>query len=65
MFYGIVAAELRVFVFQRVETVRTGGNDVFHFVTIEHLNVHHRLHLEEEFVSSALGGISRTPFFGS
>ena len=57
--------DLRVLVGQCVEAVRAGGNDALdRRVTedlVQHLDVLHRLHLEEELVADAAGRISVQP----
>ena len=49
----VVAAELRVLALERVEAVRAGDDDLRRLDLVEHLDVLHRLHLEEELVAGA------------
>jgi transposase len=46
----------------RVEAVRAGGDDALHAIAIEQGDVLQRLHLEEEFVAGAPGGVAGAAF---
>src|SRR5690606_39788594 len=37
----------------------------FNLVAVQHLDVHHGLHLKQKFISGSFCGISGTAFFGS
>ena len=43
--------------------MRTGRNDFLGFITIQHLNVHHSLHLEQKLITCAFRRIAGTAFF--
>src|SRR5262249_53053338 len=63
--YIVLTAEVGIFIFQYVEAVRAGRHDFLYAITIQHLNVVHGLHLEQELVAGPAGGVSRTRFFGT
>jgi hypothetical protein len=48
MYYIISSAELWVFIFECIETMRAASNDFFYFISIEHCNILHCHHLETE-----------------
>src|SRR5579875_4036772 len=57
--YLELAAQGRVFVAQRVEAVRAGGDDSAHAVARERLEVLARLYLVEELVAQPSGRVAR------
>src|SRR5690349_1563975 len=61
----IGTSKVGVFVLKDIEAMRTCCYDLANAVAIHHLNVVHRLHLKEEFISSASCGISIAGFFRS
>ena len=61
----VVAAQRRVFVFEGVETMRTGRHYFFNAVHIQYLNVGHSHHLKRKLISRASGRVARTAFFCS
>ena len=54
----VVAADLRVFVLQRVVAVGAGDDDLGRADLVEHLDVLHREHLEEHLVAGAASGVT-------
>ena len=59
----VIPTQGRIFILDGVEAMGTRGDDLFDLVGIHHLDVLHGLHLKEEFVAGAFGGISSTTFF--
>ena len=63
--HRIVTAERRILVFQGIEAVGTCRDQRLNAVGVEHFDVLKRLHLEQEFVARAFGGIPGAPLFGA
>jgi hypothetical protein len=42
--------------FLSIKTMRTGSNYFLGFIRIQHFNIHHRLHLEQELISCSFAG---------
>src|SRR5690606_39334045 len=61
----VVTTHIGVFVFDGVEAVGAGGNDVLHRITVEYLDVSHGLHLKEELIPRAIRRIARAAFLRS
>ena len=61
----VAAAELRVLVPERVEAVRTGGDDLAHAVAIQGFDVALGQHLEQELVADAAGRVSAAGFLAA
>ena len=65
MNHFVGTAQLRIFILDGVEAVRTSGHNFFDFVAIEHLNVGGRLHLKQKLIARPPRRISGTGFFGA
>ena len=63
--YFVIPAQCRVFVFDSVETVRTGGYYFGYLIVVEYLDVHHCLHLEEKFIACTFGRVAGATLFGA
>src|SRR5690606_16123071 len=61
----IMTAYIGVFVFQGIEAMWTGRNDLPDLICVEYLDVCHGLHLEQEFITRSFGGITGTGLFGT
>ena len=61
----VIATESGVFVLDGIEAVGAAGNDLLDVVVVKRCDVLHRLHLEEEFITRSLGGITGTGFLGA
>ena len=61
--YFICTTQGGIFVFERIEAMRTGGHHILNPVSVEDIDVRHCLHLKKELIARALGGISRAAFF--
>ncbi len=59
----IFSTEKRVFVFEGVETMRTGGQNLFRLVTVERFHIFGDHHLGQVFVAGAPGNIAIAAFF--
>jgi hypothetical protein len=59
----VVAAQSRVLIFDGIETVGAGRHHFLYVVHIEYLNILQRLHLKEELIAGAAGGVTGTTFF--
>jgi hypothetical protein len=49
-----ISAQFRIFIFKVL--MRTGSNYFLGFIRIQHFNIHHRLHLEQELISCSFAG---------
>ena len=56
-------AKIAVFVLQRIEAVRAGGDDLLDLVPLERRHVLHRLFLEQELFAQAPRRVAGTGFF--
>lgn len=54
----VMATQFGIFVLERVETMRAGGDDLFDTVTIQHLNILVGHHLKQKFVPGPSGRVS-------
>jgi hypothetical protein len=61
----VIAAQTGVLVFDGIKAMRTTRDYLFDIVTIQHLYIHHSLHLEQELVTRAFGRVAGTGFLGS
>src|SRR5690606_36615820 len=60
----VMTTQFGKFVFQGVEAMRAGRDNLFDAIAIPHLYVVRGLHLEKEFVPRAAGGITRACLLG-
>ena len=45
--------------------MRTGSDYLGDLITIEHLYIHHSLHLKEKLIAGTLSGVARATLFGA
>src|ERR1700712_4591538 len=65
VYHFVSAAQTGVFIFNGVETMRAAGYYPFNIVAVQHLNIHHGLHLEQKLVTCPLGRVADTAFLGT
>ena len=65
MYHLVTPTKAGIFIFQGIKTMGAGRNHFFHLIGVQHLNIGHRLHLEQKFVTGPFCRISRTALFGS
>ena len=63
MLHLVMATELRVFILERVVTVRARCHDLRHLVACKRLDIALRELLVKELITDSARGIPRTPFF--
>src|SRR6185503_9691104 len=65
MDHFIIATQSGILIFDGVKAMGAAGHDLFDVVTIQHLYVHHSLHLEKKLIPRALGRVAGAAFFRS
>src|SRR5665213_1369939 len=65
MDHFIIAAQTGIFIFNGIKTMGAAGYYLFNIVAIEYVYIHHRLHLEQEFISRTFGRVAGTAFLGT
>ncbi len=63
MYHFVIATKVRIFIFQCIKTMRTGGYNFFNTIPIQHLDILVSHHLEHEFISCTPGRVAGTHFF--
>src|ERR1700742_1347355 len=59
----ILSAQHRVFIPEDVKTMRTGGDDLFDAIIVQHLDILVSHHLEKELIPGPAGRIACAGFF--
>src|SRR5580765_3657252 len=62
MHHFVVATQIRIFIFQRVEAMRTSSYNFLHAIIIHGADVVKSLHLEKKFVACPFRRITVTAF---
>src|SRR5690606_27974250 len=65
MFYRVVSTQLRILIFDCIETMRACRDDRADVVSVENLNIVERLHLEQELIPCTARRIPRAAFLGT
>ncbi len=61
----IIATKPWILIFYSVKTMWASSNYLLYFITVQHFNICHCLHLEKKFISSPFCGIAGATFFSS
>src|ERR1700748_1199336 len=65
MDHFVIATQFRVFIFDRIKTMRTTGYYLFNIITVQYLYIHHSLHLEQELITRTFGRVTGAVLFGT
>ncbi|MDT4853782.1 hypothetical protein FQZ97_880600 [compost metagenome] len=63
MYHLVVSAQFGVLIFQGIETVGAGRNNLLYCIPVQYLDVLLGQHLESKFVSRPAGRVARTGLF--